>query len=211
MKKNTSRASSAWRWPEAAARRTSRMSADTPLNPASPLSWCTAWSIASTDRPRRSWCSTTAGSKLPDREPITRPSRGVKPMEVSLDCCAWMAQTEQPPPRCRLTTRRSGWFSGCRKAVGHVLVADAVEPETTNALLPPGGPAAHRWCPRSGSCGERPYQTPLPEERLGTAAAAAPACLRRMPLWSGARATWHRKAFSTAAVMGWLCRNRSPP
>ena len=43
--------------------------------------------------------STMAGSRSPDRVPMTSPSSGVKPIEVSSDCPPFIAQAEQPFPR----------------------------------------------------------------------------------------------------------------
>jgi len=40
------------------------------------------------------------GSRLPPRVPITRPSSGVRPIEVLIDSPFWIAQAEQPFPRC---------------------------------------------------------------------------------------------------------------
>ena len=39
----------------------------------------------------------------PPRVPITRPSSGVRPIEVSIDSPFWIAQAEQPLPRCTVT------------------------------------------------------------------------------------------------------------
>jgi hypothetical protein len=48
--------------------------------------------------------STMAGSMSPERVPITRPSSGVMPIEVSTELPARMAATEQPLPRCSVMT-----------------------------------------------------------------------------------------------------------
>ena len=45
----------------------------------------------------------TAGSMSPQRVPITRPSSGVKPIEVSTDRPCSMAHAEQPLPRWQVT------------------------------------------------------------------------------------------------------------
>jgi hypothetical protein len=47
------------------------------------------------------------GSRSPERVPITRPSSGVKPMDVSTDCPLRMAVTEAPFPRCAITPSNS--------------------------------------------------------------------------------------------------------
>jgi hypothetical protein len=53
------------------------------------------------------WCrySRTDGSRSPVRVPITSPSSGVRPIEVSSDAPARMAQAEQPFPRCSVMRR----------------------------------------------------------------------------------------------------------
>ena len=53
-------------------------------------------------------CSRIAGSRSPLRLPITRPSSGVKPIEVSTVRPPRMAAIEQPLPRWQVTTRSSG-------------------------------------------------------------------------------------------------------
>ena len=52
------------------------------------------------------WCrnSSTDGSTSPERVPITSPSSGVKPIEVSTDSPRLIAQAEQPLPRCSVIT-----------------------------------------------------------------------------------------------------------
>jgi len=50
----------------------------------------------------------TAGSMSPQRVPMTSPSRGVKPIEVSTDRPPRTAATEQPLPRWQVITRRPG-------------------------------------------------------------------------------------------------------
>ena len=44
--------------------------------------------------------STMAASRSPARVPMTRPSRGVRPMDVSTDLPSRIAVAEQPFPRC---------------------------------------------------------------------------------------------------------------
>jgi hypothetical protein len=46
---------------------------------------------------------TMAGSRSPERVPITRPSRGVKPIDVSTDRPFRTAVAEHPLPRCKTT------------------------------------------------------------------------------------------------------------
>jgi hypothetical protein len=48
-----------------------------------------------------------AGSRSPDRVPITSPSSGVNPIEVSTESPLSIAQAEQPLPRCSAMTRVS--------------------------------------------------------------------------------------------------------
>ena len=48
--------------------------------------------------------STTAGSRVPQRVPITRPSRGVMPMEVSTHLPSTQADREEPLPRWQMMT-----------------------------------------------------------------------------------------------------------
>jgi len=43
--------------------------------------------------------STIAGSMSPDRVPITRPSSGVKPIDVSIELPPTIAQADAPLPR----------------------------------------------------------------------------------------------------------------
>ena len=49
-----------------------------------------------------------AGSRSPLRVPITRPSSGVKPIEVSTERPPRIAAAEQPLPRWQVTRRSAG-------------------------------------------------------------------------------------------------------
>ena len=51
--------------------------------------------------------NTTAGSMSPVRVPIMRPSRGVRPMEVSIGLPFLTAEADAPLPRCRTICLRS--------------------------------------------------------------------------------------------------------
>ena len=86
---------------------TSRMSLS-PARPFMPEPRLNRWSISSMDMPatRARW-KTAAGSMSPVRPPMTRPSSGVRPMEVSTACPATTAEAEAPLPRCRTTCLRS--------------------------------------------------------------------------------------------------------
>ena len=48
--------------------------------------------------------STTAGSSVPQRVPITRPSSGVMPIEVSTHLPSTQADSEEPLPRWQMMT-----------------------------------------------------------------------------------------------------------
>ena len=48
--------------------------------------------------------SPMAGSMSPERVPITKPSSGVNPIEVSTESPARIADAEQPFPRCSVMT-----------------------------------------------------------------------------------------------------------
>ena len=68
--------------------------------PFSPLSWFKIRSIASGSKPSvRSRWVTAEGSRLPERVPISKPSVGVRPMEVSMERPWSTAQIEAPFPR----------------------------------------------------------------------------------------------------------------
>ena len=45
----------------------------------------------------------------PERVPITRPSSGVRPIEVLTDSPFLIAHAEQPLPRCNVMTLVSSW------------------------------------------------------------------------------------------------------
>ena len=61
--------------------------------------------MASVVIPWRARRSGRAGSTSPERVPMTRPSSGVIPMEVSTETPPSTALTEQPPPRWQVTRR----------------------------------------------------------------------------------------------------------
>jgi len=46
--------------------------------------------------------STINGSMSPERVPITKPSSGVSPIEVSIESPARIAAIEQPLPKCNV-------------------------------------------------------------------------------------------------------------
>ena len=67
-----------------------------------PLPVLSRWSIASASRPAvRRRCSTSAGSTSPLRVPITSPSSGVSPIDVSTLRPPAIAAALAPLPRCR--------------------------------------------------------------------------------------------------------------
>ncbi len=59
---------------------------------------------------------TIAGSMAPQRVPIIRPSRGVRPMEVSTATPWSMAEMEQPLPRWQVMSFRSSKGSSMKAA-----------------------------------------------------------------------------------------------
>ncbi len=75
-------------------------------------------SISSIDIPptRCRW-NTTPGSMSPDRVPITRPSSGVSPIEVSTQTPPWTAEAEPPLPRCSTITFTSAGSLPSSRAV----------------------------------------------------------------------------------------------
>ncbi len=83
----------------------SRMSLVRPLMPSRPDCLFRSVSICSMENPSfpiRN--SMMAGSISPERVPITSPSSGVIPMEVSTECPSRIAAIEQPDPRCMVIT-----------------------------------------------------------------------------------------------------------
>ena len=83
----------------------------------------------------RSRCSSTPGSTSPARVPMTRPSSGVSPIEVSTGRPPRIAAAEAPLPRCS-TIRRSSSAVRPRNAgrlARDVLVAGAVHAVATDA------------------------------------------------------------------------------
>src|ERR1017187_8679397 len=55
-----------------------------------------------------------AGSRSPERGPITKPSSGVMPIEVSTVCPPRIAAAEQPLPRCSVITCVCSRVSPCK-------------------------------------------------------------------------------------------------
>ena len=93
------------RWlPLAASASRSRRSLEMPERPRRPLFLLSSELTSAELYPRRSRKSMMAGSMSPLRVPIIRPSRGVKPMEVSMDLPCSMAVTEAPLPRWQVMT-----------------------------------------------------------------------------------------------------------
>ncbi len=90
--------------PSPARRSTSRMSLS-PHMPSRPLFLFRSESISSTEKPptRARW-KTTAGSTSPERVPMTSPSSGVRPMDVSTHTPPRTAEAEAPLPRCSTIT-----------------------------------------------------------------------------------------------------------
>ena len=92
-----------------------------PVSAFRPESVYSAASIASTPSPSsRARNPKAPGSTSPDRVPITSPSSGVRPMEVSMLRPRLMAQTDAPLPRWQDTicNRSTGWpiTSAARRA-----------------------------------------------------------------------------------------------
>ncbi|GAB7303128.1 hypothetical protein MAFF212519_09830 [Clavibacter michiganensis] len=93
--------------PSSSAACTSRMSPD-PVSPSSPLPRLR--SVSSSSKPRPAWrCrwKSTAGSMSPERVPITRPSSGVMPIDVSIERPPSTAHAEAPLPMCSTIMRVS--------------------------------------------------------------------------------------------------------
>ena len=102
----------------------------TPDSPSRPdLRFSRASSSSTSRPPARSRCSSAPGSMSPLRVPITRPSSGVRPIEVSTATPPRIADADAPLPRCRTI-----WFSSPeipaehrRHLLRHVLVRRAVK------------------------------------------------------------------------------------
>ncbi len=72
-----------------------------PETPSSPDCVFSSVSTSDGDIPSfRAMTPTIAGSRSPERVPITRPSSGVMPIDVSTEDPALIAAAEQPFPRC---------------------------------------------------------------------------------------------------------------
>ena len=79
-----------------------------PASASSPEREFSTASISSVDRLRvRRTCSTSAGSTSPERVPITSPSSGVRPIEVSMLRPPATALADAPLPRCSTITSTS--------------------------------------------------------------------------------------------------------
>ena len=78
---------------------------DEPVNACRPLFLLSMFRHSLTVMPLRlQMNSTTAGSSVPERVPITRPSSGVRPMEVSVHLPSTHALSEEPLPRWQMMT-----------------------------------------------------------------------------------------------------------
>ena len=82
-------------------------------------------------------CMCTAGSRSPERVPITSPSSGVSPIEVSTDSPPRTAVADAPLPRCSTimltsSTRTPECPGGLARDIG---VRGAVEPVTADVVL----------------------------------------------------------------------------
>ena len=78
------------------------------------------------------------GSMSPDRVPITSPSIGVRPIDVSTGLPPTIADAEAPLPRCSTIwlSDSSGVCQERRRLLADVLVRGAVEPVAANVPLP---------------------------------------------------------------------------
>ena len=86
--------------PSSAALYTSRMSEDTPDRPIRPLFLLSRFSVSVGVRcSLLAMHSTTAGSRSPERVPISTPSSGVRPMLVSTHLPLTTALRDEPLPR----------------------------------------------------------------------------------------------------------------
>ena len=122
--------------------------------------------------PAASWrirCVKIPGSTAPDRVPIIRPSRGVKPIVVSMLRPFRIAAIEQPLPKWQLTSFRDLWHSvpsSLHCTLGAVLMIDAMESIPANASLEPlirtRIDRRRLW----HLAGETLYRKPPPVERL---------------------------------------------
>jgi hypothetical protein len=93
--------------------------------------------MSSSDQPsERCRCMWTAGSRSPERVPITRPSSGVRPIDVSTDSPPRTAVADAPLPRCSTIT----------------LVSETSRPRLpppareTKACEVPWNPYRRMWC-----------------------------------------------------------------
>ena len=103
----TSNASVAATSPDARRSRIVRIS-ESPDTPNSPLAWLRSSTTSVTERPvAATRCSTTAGSRSPDRVPITRPSNGDRPIDVSTLRPQSIAAIDAPLPRGAVISRTS--------------------------------------------------------------------------------------------------------
>ena len=77
---------------------------------------------------------TTPGSMSPERVPITRPSIGVSPIEVSNGRPPTIADADAPLPRCSTIwlSDSSGALQELRRLLADVLVRRAVEAVAAN-------------------------------------------------------------------------------
>ena len=141
----------------------------------------------------------TAGSRSPERVPITRPSSGVSPIDVSTDSPPRTAVADAPLPRCSTITLVSETSRPSAAACGRDTkrVRGAVEPVPADAvLLAPRARDGVRVARLRGSCGGRPCRRPSPAAGRGTAC-GPPRCPRG---WRGCAAARAGRAPSTAAT-----------
>ena len=77
------------------------------------------------------------GSMSPDRVPITSPSIGVRPIDVSIGRPPTIADADAPLPRCSTIwlSDSSGTSRNVRRLLADVLVRRAVEPVAANVPL----------------------------------------------------------------------------
>jgi hypothetical protein len=112
----------------------SPLRAESPSNPERSFS---QRSTSATDTPSaRDRCPTIAGSMSPERVPITSPSSGVRPIEVSTDRPFSIATAEEPFPRCSATRVAADSRVPVSGAVAleHGSIRDPMESESTDAV-----------------------------------------------------------------------------
>merc|ERR1711969_523625 len=191
----------------------SRMS-EAPARPSRPLRLFSRVSRSSVDSPtRRDRCRSTAGSRSPERVPITSPSSGVSPIEVSIERPPSIAATEAPFPRWK-TIWRSCSRGRSRKSAAASL---------TNLCDVPWNPYRRTRCAAASSAsiayvyaaaGRVWWNAVSNTATCGTSGKAFFAAVipwRFAGLCSGASTDSSSMLISTSGVMRVGSKNRAPP